>query len=113
VFQDTDPILGVVDEYLPAAGVKPGDLFYVVIEGPTTVISPTTGSFTIASGAILAAATGTSAVSADAGFVSVMNTSSTTTLQLENRVGRAEANLAASVTAVSTAYAAVIKTPLV
>jgi hypothetical protein len=42
-----------------------------------------------------------------------MNTSSTTTLQLENRVGRAEANLAASVTAVSTAYAAVIKTPLV
>jgi len=113
VYQTTDPIFGVVDDQLPAAGVPPGDLFYVVIDGPTTVISPTTGSFTIAAGAILAAATGTSAVSADAGFVSVLNTSSTTVAQLETRVGRAEANLAASVTAVSTPYQAVVHCPLV
>lgn len=105
-FQATDPILGVVDEYLPAAGVAPGDLFYVVEEGPTTVITPTTGSFSIAAGALLAPATGTSAVSADAGFVSVLNTSATTALQLETYVGRAEANLAAAVTAVSTPFAA-------
>lgn len=113
VFQASDPILGVVDDQLPPAGVPPGDLFYVVVEGPVQVISPTTGSFSIASGAILAAATGTSAVSADAGFVSLLNTSSTTVAQLETRVGRAEANLAAPVTAISTPYAAVISRPLI
>lgn len=104
VFQAGDPILGVVDEYLPAAGVNPGDLFYVVEDGPTTVVTPTTGSFTIAAGALLAAATGTSAVSADAGFVTALNTSSTTVAQLETYAGRAEANLAASVTATSTPF---------
>lgn len=113
VWQATDPILGVVDEYLPSAGVKPGDLFYVVIDGPTSFISVTTGTPSIAAGAILAAATGTSAVSADAGFVTTMNLSSTTTAQLITRVGRAEANLAATVTTTSTVFQGVFFPPLV
>lgn len=32
-------VAGVVDEYLPAAGVPNGDLFLIVIEGPTTMLT--------------------------------------------------------------------------
>lgn len=41
---------GVVDEALPAAGVPSNELFYVVIEGPTQVVSDTTGDTTISVG---------------------------------------------------------------
>lgn len=34
---------GVTDEWLPAAGVPVNDLFYIVIEGPTTVYSDLAG----------------------------------------------------------------------
>lgn len=113
VWQATDPILGIVDEQLPAAGVKPGDLFYVVTDGPTNMITPTTGSFSISAGTILAAATGTSAVSADAGFVTALNLSSTTVAQLITRVGRAESNITSAVTTTSTVFNGVFMTPLV
>jgi hypothetical protein len=33
-----DPIVAVVDEYLPAAGVKVDDVFYGVVTGPTVVL---------------------------------------------------------------------------
>jgi hypothetical protein len=32
-----DRVAGVIDEYLPAAGVPPNDLFYIVTDGPTLV----------------------------------------------------------------------------
>jgi hypothetical protein len=111
-YQASDPIFGVVDEQLPAVGVPPGDLFFVVIEGPTKVISATTGTISIAAGQIIAAAPGTSAVSADAGFV-VALAATPTVAQLETRVGRAEANLAATVAVVSTPFQAVMYAPLV
>jgi len=31
---------GIVDEFLPAAGVAPNDLFYVVVKGPSRVTQP-------------------------------------------------------------------------
>jgi hypothetical protein len=33
------PIIGVVDEYLPAAGVAVNDIFWLVVNGPTTADS--------------------------------------------------------------------------
>lgn len=112
VYQVTDYPAGVVDEFLPAAGVPPGDLFYVVTNGPTQVISATTGSISIAAGAQIAATTGTSAVSADAGFVIAMNESTTTVAQYQEKVGRAEANLAATITVTSTIVPCVVNIPL-
>jgi len=58
----TDAPLGVVDEYLPAAGVANNDVFWLVVAGPTAI--PTAG--TPASGDLLtvtagAAASGTAA----------------------------------------------------
>jgi hypothetical protein len=44
-YQATDVVAGIVDEFLPAAGVAPNDLFYVVFDGPTQVL---TGATTVA-----------------------------------------------------------------
>ena len=33
------PVIGVVDEYLPAAGVAVNDIFWLVVQGPTTADS--------------------------------------------------------------------------
>lgn len=45
-----DPILGVVDEFLPAAGVPANYMFWCVIDGPSTMTTDATGTTTIASG---------------------------------------------------------------
>jgi hypothetical protein len=37
-------IAGVVDEYYAAAGVAVGELFWLVVKGPTEVITPVTGA---------------------------------------------------------------------
>ncbi len=60
---------GVIDEFLPAAGVPDLDLFYVVIEGPTKVKQPGSSSDVLAIGDRLVPATGTSATNDDAGRV--------------------------------------------
>jgi hypothetical protein len=65
----TEAIAGVIDEFLPAAGVVNNDLFYVVIEGPTTVQSVASGLSNIAIGDRVEAASGTSATSSDAGRI--------------------------------------------
>jgi hypothetical protein len=44
---------GVVDEFLPAAGVAPNELFWLVIEGPTKVTTDTQGTTTIAVGGLV------------------------------------------------------------
>lgn len=95
VFQAADEIAGVVDEYLPAAGVANNDFFYIIVDGPTQVITATTGSISIAVGDRLETTTGTSTISADAGFV-VKYASSPTTADTVQRVGRSE--LAATTT---------------
>ena len=44
-FTDTtaQDFLGVIDEYLPAAGVPQYDIFWAVVEGPTAVMTPLDG----------------------------------------------------------------------
>lgn len=73
-FQRADLLAGVVDEFLPVAGVAIGDLFYLVVQGPTVVKSPTAGGVAFAIGDRLAAATGTSQTNADAGAVAEFTT---------------------------------------
>lgn len=51
--------VGVVDEYLPAAGVAANDVFWVVIEGPTTAVS----SGAISQAAFVSIATGAAVAS--------------------------------------------------
>lgn len=55
-----DKPLGVADEFLPAAGVVAGDLFWMVVEGPSRITSASGGSTNFAIGqAVVTAATGT------------------------------------------------------
>lgn len=44
---------GIVDEFLPAAGVPPNELFWLVVEGPTTVVTDTTGDTNISVGSFV------------------------------------------------------------
>lgn len=68
-FQASDLVAGIIDEFLPPAGVSDGDLFYLVVEGPTIARSPTAGTVAFAIGDRLTAKTGTSTLNADAGAV--------------------------------------------
>ncbi len=68
-FQAADIAAGVVDEFLPAAGVPPGDYFYLVVDGPTSVLAVSSGLTALAIGDRLELATGTSATNNDAGRV--------------------------------------------
>lgn len=42
----TDRLIGVVDEYLPAAGVPNGEVFWLVVRGPSTVRKTTGAAIT-------------------------------------------------------------------
>lgn len=44
---------GVVDEFIPSTGVPVGELFQLVVEGPTTVTSDTQGDTTISVGSMV------------------------------------------------------------
>lgn len=48
---------GIVDEFLPAAGVIPNDLFYIVVDGPTAVVQGATTQTSVAIGDRLVPAT--------------------------------------------------------
>jgi len=48
------PVVGVVDEYLPAAGVAANDIFWLVVSGPAVAVS----SGAISQGAFVGATTG-------------------------------------------------------
>lgn len=56
---DSSVRVGVVDEYLPAAGVPVDEVFWVVVKGPTTILK-TTGA-AISAGAKVSAATSAAA----------------------------------------------------
>lgn len=88
-----DPVAGVVDEYLPLAGVAPNDLFFIVTRGPTVVTQGATTAATIAVGSrLVAAAYGATAGDDLGGRVALQDLSGATTPlgnNIQNRVGRA------------------------
>lgn len=67
---------GVADEFLPSAGVPVGAYFYIVVEGPSKVITPDAGSAfngDISVGSVLVAATAASSTGTTGGRVAVQN----------------------------------------
>ena len=83
-----------VDEWLPAAGVPNNDLFWVVIEGPATVLSDlapaASGVFNV--GDAVVALTAATSQATTAGRVSAQDLTGATALlanQVGNRLGRA------------------------
>ena len=79
----------VVDEFLPSAGVRANDLFWVVLRGPVLAITNTAGDATgsISQGSLVMAATAASSQNdTNAGRVSVFSVASPTdaTVALQN-----------------------------
>lgn len=88
-------IAGIVDEFLPPAGVPNGDYFYVVVEGPSVATTVAASLTNLAVGDRIEVGTG--------GKVNKFAASPTATDELA-RIGRAEA----AVTAVNTAVPVVV-----
>lgn len=87
-----DRVAGVVDEFLPAAGVPDQDLFYLVIDGPTQFTQLSASSSVLAIGDRLVPGSGTSKTNDDAGRVVAQDlTGATATLanNVQNAVGYA------------------------
>lgn len=85
---------GVIDDYLPPAGVPANDLFYVVVAGPTRVTQLSASASVLAIGSRLVPGAGTSATNNDAGRVALQDlTGATATLgnNVQNCVGFAAA----------------------
>jgi hypothetical protein len=85
---------GIVDEWLPAAGVAPNDFFYIVTKGPTTCLTDlaagATDVFTV--GMIVAALTAATSQATTAGRVYPQDLTGATSvlgLQIQNAIGRA------------------------
>jgi hypothetical protein len=81
---------GVVDEFLPPAGVADGDLFYLVVDGPSKVTQASASAAVLAIGDVLVPATGTSNTNDDAGRVAkqdVSGAAATLANNLASRVG--------------------------
>jgi hypothetical protein len=64
----TDAPLGVVDEYLPPVGVANGDIFWLVVAGPTAI----TTAATLAAGALVTATAGAAATGTAANAIGVV-----------------------------------------
>jgi hypothetical protein len=74
--------LGVSDEFLPAAGAPDGSYFYIVVKGPTVVLTPDDGAAfngDITAGAVLVAATAAASTGLTAGRVAVQNITGSST----------------------------------
>jgi hypothetical protein len=85
---------GVVDEYLPTAGVPNGDLFFIVIEGPTSIRSSLSGNATnvFAVGDVAVALTAATSQATTAGRIAPQDlTGATAPLanQVQNALGYA------------------------
>lgn len=61
----SDRPAGIVDEFLPAAGVPNNDLFYIVVDGPTLVTQTHTAAATVAIGSRLVPTAGGAASKTD------------------------------------------------
>ncbi len=84
---------GIVDEYFNAAGVPPGEMFWLTVKGPTLQTSPVAEDVAIAAGdnlvALTAAATGATQAGSDGGRLTKQDTNAATTPlanQVQNRV---------------------------
>jgi hypothetical protein len=87
-------VAGVIDEWLPAAGVPPDDLFWLVVRGPTTVLTDLAGGVNnlIAIGDVLVALTAATSQATTAGRVGeqvLTGATSPLALQAMNYIGRA------------------------
>jgi len=93
-YQLADSPAGVVDEFLPAAGVVPWDLFYIVIDGPTVFTNQSAAPITTTIGAnLVPATTGSTRGDNLAGRVALQDLTGASTVlgeNLQNRVGKAE-----------------------
>lgn len=85
-FATTDRPAGIVDEFLPAAGVPDQDLFYLVIDGPTVFTQLSASPSTLAIGSVVVPGAGTSATSDDAGRVVLQSEAGATTVLGSNIV---------------------------
>ena len=102
--------VGVVDEYLPAAGVAVNDVFWVTVDGPTEVLASHVVA-TIAAGDRIAAQTAAASTGTTAGRVGPSLLSSATTAAGDNSRGVIGYALSAGTTAASTGLTAAY-TPL-
>lgn len=87
-----DEVAGVVDEWLPAAGVAVNDLFYIVVEGPTTVLTDLAGGANnlLPIDTTLVALTAATSGATTAGRVAPQDLTGATAVlgaQLQNRLG--------------------------
>lgn len=83
---------GVVDEFLPSAGVANTDVFYIVTKGPSLCLTDVGAPDDIVADDILVSIAGSSSQSTTAGRVDLAVTTGATAVlaaQLVNRVGRA------------------------
>ncbi len=78
--------IGVVDEWLPAAGVTVGDIFWVTVDGPTEVSHALSGT-NIAAGDRLAAITAAASTGTTAGRVTPSALAGATTGGNDNGIG--------------------------
>lgn len=89
---------GVIDEFLPTAGVPNNDLFYIVVEGPTKVTQPHTSNTSLTIGARIVPTAGGGASKTDdlSGRVlgqDLTGTAATLGNNIQNAIGyAAEAN---------------------
>lgn len=103
---------GVVDEFLPAAGVPVGYLHYIVVAGPTKLTSGASGDTTFAIDAIVVPTTDGKVVEADAVSVAVAGTSEA---QIEagilaafNQITGFHARACEAVSAINTDFMAIV-----
>lgn len=90
-----------VDELLPAGGVAPNDLFYIVVDGPALVTSPAAG-VAVNVGDAIVAITAATTDAPDAGRVTTQDLTGATAVlgtQIVNKVGRAMSALTSGQTA--------------
>jgi len=89
----------VVDEFLPPAGVVPGDLFWLVVYGPAMCKNTTDGTATLSELQKVGSCSAASVTSVDAGCIQGI-TAGDTALIYSNAVGRALAAVTAGGTGV-------------
>jgi len=104
--------VGVVDEWLPAAGVTVGDIFWVTVNGPTEVTAALSGT-AITAGTRLAAITAAASTGTTAGRATPSALTGSTTGQAnDNGRGVIGYAISAGATADGSAVLALITTPV-
>ena len=94
------------DEFLPPAGVPPGDLFYIVVEGPCLLKLAATGNVATTAGQKVVSSTDANSTGPSAGCVVPQSIAETTDVdnvanasQIQNAIGRAMSQASSNATA--------------